>query len=42
MSQIQWLTTQLYNQLGMTEDVFTGKADARQMLNYQNRTVRQF
>ena len=40
MSQIQWLTTQLYNQLGMTEDVFTGKADARQMLNYQNRTVR--
>ena len=40
MSQIQWLTTQLYNQLGMTEDVFNGKADARQMLNYQNRTVR--
>ena len=40
MSQIQWLTTQLYNQLGMTEDVFTGKADARQMLNYQNRTIR--
>lgn len=40
MAQIQWLTTQLYNQLGMTEDVFNGKADARQMLNYQNRTVR--
>ena len=40
MGQIQWLTTQLYNQLGMTEDVFNGKADARQMLNYQNRTVR--
>lgn len=39
MSQIQYLTSMLYSQLGLTEDVFTGKADETTMLNYQNRSV---
>ena len=39
MSQIQYLTSMLYSQLGLTEDVFTGKADEATMLNYQNRSV---
>lgn len=39
MAQIQYLTTTLYSQLGLTEDVFTGKADEATMLNYNNRTV---
>ena len=39
MTQIQYLTSMLYSQLGLTEDVFTGKADEATMLNYSNRTV---
>ena len=39
MSQIQYLTSTLYSQLGLTEDVFTGKADERAMLNYNDRTI---
>ena len=39
MNQIQYLTSMLYSQLGLTEDVFTGKADAQTMLNYNNRSV---
>lgn len=39
MGQIQYLTSMLYSQLGLTEDVFTGKADEATMLNYNNRTV---
>ena len=39
MAQIQYLTSMLYSQLGLTEDVFTGKADEATMLNYTNRTV---
>lgn len=39
MGQIQYLTSMLYSQLGLTEDVFTGKADEATMLNYHNRTV---
>ena len=39
MTQIQYLTSMLYSQLGLTEDVFTGKADEATMLNYNNRTV---
>lgn len=39
MSQIQYLTSMLYSQLGLTEDVFTGKADEQTMLNYNRRTV---
>lgn len=39
MAQIQYLTSMLYSQLGLTEEVFTGKADEAAMLNYNNRTV---
>lgn len=39
MSQIEYLTSMLYNQLGMTEEIFKGTADEQQMLNYNNRTI---
>ena len=39
MAQITYLTSMLYNQLGLTESVFDGTADAKTMLNYFNRTV---
>ena len=39
MTQIQYLTSMLYSQLGVTEEVFNGTADEATMLNYQNRTV---
>lgn len=39
MKQIEYLTTQLYGQLGMTEAVINGTASEQEMLNYNNRTV---
>ena len=39
LSQIQYLTTQIYSQLGITEEVFNGTADEQAMLNYYNRTI---
>jgi hypothetical protein len=39
-AQVQYLTEQLYSQLGITEDIMSGKADEKVMLNYQNRTVK--
>ena len=39
MDQIEYLTSMLYSQLGMTKEVFEGTADERVMLNYINRTV---
>lgn len=39
MKQIEYLTSMLYNQLGLTEEVFTGKADEATMLNYHTSTV---
>ena len=39
MGQIQYLTTMLYSQLGLTEAVFNGTADEKTMLNYNNRTI---
>lgn len=39
MNQIEYLQNTLYSQLGLTEDVFNGKADEATMLNYNNRTV---
>lgn len=39
MTQIQYLTSTLYSQLGLTEDVFNGTANEATMLNYMNRTV---
>lgn len=39
MSQIEYLTDTLYNQLGVTPSVFDGTADERTMLNYYNCTI---
>lgn len=39
LTQVQFLTGQLYSQLGLTPAVFDGTADERTMLNYHNRTV---
>lgn len=39
MSQIEYLTTMLYGQLGITPDVMNGTADEKTMLNYWNRTI---
>jgi len=39
MSQITYLTSMLYSQLGLTESIFNGTADEKTMLNYHNRTV---
>ena len=39
MSQIEYLTSMLYSQLGITEEIFKGTADETVMLNYYNRTV---
>jgi Phage portal protein len=39
MSQIEYLTSVLYNQLGLTEAIMNGTADEAAMLNYQNRTI---
>ena len=39
MSQIEYLTSMLYGQLGITEEVFKGTADETVMLNYYNRTI---
>ena len=39
MDQIEYLTSMLYSQLGMTKEVFEGVADERVMLNYISRTI---
>jgi hypothetical protein len=39
MKQVEYLTNMLYSQLGISEDVFTGKADEAAMLNYHGRTI---
>lgn len=39
MKQIEYLTNQLYSQIGMTPSVLDGTADERTMLNYNNRTI---
>ena len=39
MSQIEYLTSMLYSQLGITQSILDGSADDRTMLNYYNRTV---
>ena len=39
LKQIEYLTTMLYGQLGLTEEVMNGTADEKSMLNYYNRTV---
>jgi hypothetical protein len=39
MAQIEYLTTVLYGQLGLTEEVMNGTAAEEAMLNYYNRTI---
>lgn len=39
MKQIEYLTNQLYSQIGMTPSVLDGTADEQAMLNYTNRTI---
>lgn len=39
MAQIQYLTSMLYSQLGITEEVSSGTADEATMLNYTSRTI---
>lgn len=38
-TQTQYLTSMLYSQLGLSENVFNGTADEAEMLNYNNRTI---
>lgn len=39
MSQIEYLTSMLYSQLGITQAIMDGTADDKTMLNYNNRTI---
>lgn len=39
LAQIEYLTTQVYAQLGMSKEIFEGTADEKVMLNYYSRTI---
>lgn len=39
MKQIEYLTSMLYSQLGITQSILDGTADAATMLNYYNRSI---
>lgn len=39
MAQIEYLTSMLYSQLGITQSILDGTADEKTMLNYNNRTI---
>ena len=39
MKQIEYLTSQLYSQLGITQSIMDGTADDKTLLNYYNRTI---
>lgn len=39
MKQIEYLTSMLYSQLGITQTILDGTADDKTMLNYHNRTI---
>ena len=39
MKQIEYLTNMFYSQLGITQSLLDGTADAKTMLNYENRTI---
>jgi hypothetical protein len=39
MKQVEYLTSMLYGQLGLTQSVMDGSADEKTMLNYYNRTI---
>ena len=40
LKQIEYLTAQLYTQLGLTKEVMDGTADEKAMISYFNRTVK--
>lgn len=40
LTQIQYLTSMLYSQLGITEEILNGTADEKTMTNYLNRTIK--
>jgi len=42
MKQVEYLTSMLYNQLGLTNGIFDGSASEGEILNYYNRTVEPF
>lgn len=42
MSQVEYLTSMLYSQLGITQAIMDGTADEKTMLNYYNRTIEPF
>ena len=42
MKQIEYLTSMLYGQLGLTIEIMNGSADDKTMLNYYNRTIEPF
>ena len=39
MKQIEYLTSMLYSQLGITQTILDGSADDKTMLNYYSRTI---
>lgn len=39
MKQVEYLTSMLFSQLGITQSILDGTADEKTMLNYMNRTV---
>lgn len=39
MQQIEYLTSMLHSQLGMTQSIFDGTADDKTMINYHNTTI---
>ena len=39
MQQVEYLTSMLYSQLGITDTIMNGTADEKTMLNYENRTL---
>ena len=39
MSQVEYLTNQLFSQLGITQSILDGTADEKTMLNYYNRSI---
>ena len=39
LKQIEYLTNQLFSQLGMTQSILDGTADEQTMLNYYNRSI---
>lgn len=42
MKQIEYLTTMLYGQLGITQSILDGTADEQTLLNYHSRTIEVF